>query len=527
GVLNINDPVADYLPDIFASEHRGTEVTIAQLLEHTAGLAGSAPREYATQAPGLLPSEYVSQRQPFELRWDPGLHYSYSNGGYTIAGAVIEKAWGADFDTLIRRELLDPLGMDETTFNADSPPSFGPDGELARPWRMPVRPAGSAVTTAADLAQVLAVLLDNGGSFLSSESIARLERGETGILAQAGGGVGAYGLGTFAYVAGDSVLRAHWGKTEGFRATLAYTNESSPGSGYVLLVDTADGRAIGQLRSLLNAYVTDNTPAPSVPAKSVGSLPPDYSGVYVNASHDGQQRAWLFALLGARQLSPTPDGVRVVPLFFGWPSEWRRLDNDLYQASSIPVPSGATWSDGSTRYWVDGESYRQSSALSVYGQIAILFAGIAACIISLLTWPFVITHRLWRRSRARKDLPDQPEDKVQTTRHLPKYSLWPHSTAIASLSMLTLLVGFLYHQLVSDLAIVARIGSFGPAAIVLFLSSMILPVSLVFSVGALLKNASQRGQIVSTLYGGALTLILSVACILLVSYQLVPLWSML
>ena len=308
GVVSLDDTVHQHLPGVLTGDG-ANDVTLAHLLEHTGGLAGSGPSEYATSAPGLLPSQYVSLFGPFDLRWQPGLHYSYSNPGYTVAAAVLERAWGDDFDTLMHREVLEPLGLTSTTFDANSPPSFQADGSPAAVWQMPVRPAGSAVTTASDLAKVVRMLLDDGGDFLSSDSVARLERGETGLLADAGGRQGSYGLGTFAYIAGDAVLRGHWGKTEGFRATLMYDPDGT--SGYVLLADTADDRGVMQLRRFLDRKMSFKSGTVVESARDLEAPINDIGGLYVNHSHDGVQRAWLFSLLDARRLTPTDAGLVV------------------------------------------------------------------------------------------------------------------------------------------------------------------------------------------------------------------------
>lgn len=524
GVLNLDDPVEQYLPGVLGDQPGAGDVTIAQLLEHTAGLPGSSPREYAANTPGLLPSTYVEERHPFALRWRPGLHYSYSNPGYTIAAAAVERAWGADFDTLMQREVFEPLGMDKSTFDADSPSSFEADGVTpAEPWDMPIRPAGSAVTTASDLAQVVAMLLDDGGDFLSPESVARLERGETGILAQADGGAGSYGLGTFAYVAGEHVLRAHWGKTEGFRATLAYTPDGDAGAGYVLLVDTADSRGIHELRSILNGHVTRELDVPSGPAP-IGELPAAFAGLYVNASHDVQERAWLFSLLDVRRLSPEPDGVRVTPLFFGPPWTWQRIGDNLYQADGLPVASGATWQADEGRYWVDGESYRRVPAWFLYGQFTVLTLGLAASVLAIATWPIVMIARIFRRRRlataATPPASQGSEESPSAQAVHPPAGLWPHTLAIAGIALLVLLTGFVQYQLTT----VSELGRVGVVSMTLLATSVIAPLAVALSLVSLIRGFTRSGRRLRLAWGGVIACSLTAMSVLLMAYGLIPFW---
>ena len=147
GELKLTDLINEELPDHLIGPG-ASEVTLAHLLEHTSGLAGSSYREYATNKTDLSPTDYLKQEAPFKLRWEPGLHYSYSNPGYTIAAGYIEQRLGIDFDTLMQREMFAPLGMKASSFST----STTPVAESPAPrWEMPIRPAGSLVTSIPDL----------------------------------------------------------------------------------------------------------------------------------------------------------------------------------------------------------------------------------------------------------------------------------------------------------------------------------------------------------------------------------------
>ncbi|MEM1211507.1 MAG: serine hydrolase domain-containing protein [Planctomycetota bacterium] len=499
GVLRLDDPVERWLPGVFGEQAWAEQVTVEMLLEHTAGLAGSGPREYALQAPGLMPRAYVEAGRPFALRWRPGVHYSYSNAGYTLAGAVVESAWQSDFDTLMRREVLGPLGMMETDFDSASPVSYHGNGVTrAGPWAMPVRPAGSAVTTAGDLAKVVAMLLADGDGFLSAESVARIERGETGVVAEAGGETGVYGLGTFAYpVDGGRTLRAHWGKTEGFRATLAYTPEAGAGgAGYVLLMDTADKLELRYLRRLLNEAVTQGVDPPLSETGSVGLLPEAFEGLYLGATHDEPGRAWLMGLLGARRLTPVGDGVWVESVWMGGGTLWRRVGDRLYQAEGLSVASGAVYEDGVGRYWVDGESYRMSSALAVYGQVAVLVSGVLASVLAVVGWPVLMLFGGVRRR------------------------VWPYALAGGGVAFLGLLLGYGYHQFSGDLETVARLGRFGLITAGLTGASVLGPVAVAVA-GASLVNG-RKGW--SSWWGFGLALGMGALGVQLAVYGVVPFW---
>ncbi|MEM6332167.1 MAG: serine hydrolase domain-containing protein [Planctomycetota bacterium] len=537
GVVELDAPVEQWLPGAFVGDGHD-EVTLAHLLEHTAGVAGSGPAEYAANEPGLSPLDYVATRRPFRLRWRPGLHYSYSNPGYAIAAAAVTRAWGQPngltFDDLMHREVLAPLGMANTTFDAPSPPSYEADGHtLAPPWAMPVRPAGSAVTTADDLAKVVAMLMADGDAFLTPESVARIERGETGVLAKAGGGDAAYGLGTFAYIANDHALRAHWGKTEGFRATLAYTpspSANTPPRGYVLLVDTADDRGISGLRRTLNQWTTQGRDTGSPPPANTrqaaaGALPSDFEGVYVGATHDTVERTWLMGLLGARRLTPTPDGVVVEPLFLGGSTRWERVGGDLYRMQGLPVASGATWHDtahGTGHFWIDGESYRQQPAAWVYGQAIVLVGGLVAAVLAVVTWSIAMALRIYGRKRRASDRPKQ------TMRNW--HGLWPHALALAGVANQVLVGGFVVWHLSPGTSGIAQLGRVSPASLTLATASVVAPAALLVAWVSMLKGhrTTQSRRTARTLarlaWPATLAAALTAMTLLLGLYGLVPYW---
>lgn len=465
GVVALDDPLENYLPGTLVGEY-ADQVTLAQLLEHTAGLAGSGPVEYAANTPRLMPRDYARHYGPFKLRWPPGRHYSYSNGGYTLVAAAVEQAWNEDFDTLMQREVFAPLGMLDTSFVADSPVSFMRDGVThAEPWYMPVRPAGSAVTTVADLAKVVEMLVADGGDFLSTRSVSRLERGETGLLAEAGGGQGSYGLGTFAYAADGYMLRGHWGKTEGFRATLMYT--PSAGQGYVLLVDTADDRATNRMRRVLDRHITQNLPVAESAQYSLATPPFDPSGLYANFSHDGQQRAWLFSLLDVRRMVVTETGLSVRPLWIGPAMIWTRVADRLYRAEGLSFASGAIAQLDDDTFWVDVESYRQVSPGFYYGQLGVLLLGLAACALSILIYPVLLLGSRLRRFRKR-------DIKQDDTRHGAQLLGIAACFALSGLALLGLIAGFVYYQFVG-LSAITQLGRVSLPSLTLLFASVFGP----------------------------------------------------
>jgi D-alanyl-D-alanine carboxypeptidase len=116
----------------------GREVTIAELLSHTSGIADylnsepsvlgpncpSASVSFAA-CPSLAPAQVVSwlARQP--LQFPPGTQFSYSNSNYYLLGLVIEHVTGQSYSSYLENQLLRPLGLSHTAPCPDEmrPPS--------------------------------------------------------------------------------------------------------------------------------------------------------------------------------------------------------------------------------------------------------------------------------------------------------------------------------------------------------------------------------------------------------------------
>ncbi len=106
------------------------KVTLLQLLSHHAGLPANLDLvKYAgDDAPQLrlrAVKEYLAQKPVSE----PGTQFMYSNLGYIIAAAVVEKITGKSWEQNITEEVFKPLHMDSAGFGGTGSP-----GEINQPW---------------------------------------------------------------------------------------------------------------------------------------------------------------------------------------------------------------------------------------------------------------------------------------------------------------------------------------------------------------------------------------------------------
>jgi D-alanyl-D-alanine carboxypeptidase len=109
GRLSLDDKVGKYFPDLT----QANQITIRQILSHTAGYEDFAPQDYLipewTHPTTSAATLEKWARKP--LNFDPGTRWQYSNTGYVLAGSIVEKASGKPLVAFLREKILDPLGM--------------------------------------------------------------------------------------------------------------------------------------------------------------------------------------------------------------------------------------------------------------------------------------------------------------------------------------------------------------------------------------------------------------------------------
>jgi CubicO group peptidase (beta-lactamase class C family) len=116
GKLGLDDPVGKYVDD----PPRAWEgVTIHHLLTHTSGVHSytSDPDYMKSMAKPETVKGMIARFKDKPLDFKPGEKFSYSNSGYFLLGAVIEKASGMSYEDFLRREVFDPLGMKDTGYD--------------------------------------------------------------------------------------------------------------------------------------------------------------------------------------------------------------------------------------------------------------------------------------------------------------------------------------------------------------------------------------------------------------------------
>jgi CubicO group peptidase (beta-lactamase class C family) len=135
GKLSLDDDMRKYLPEM---HDFGKTITIRNLLQHTSGLRDSSNlmllagwRLDDVTTPDDLLDMIRHQR---ELNFAPGTEHLYSNAGYIVLAAIVERVSGKPLSVFAKERIFDPLGMKHTRFQTDY-------GDLVHDRALSYRPA--------------------------------------------------------------------------------------------------------------------------------------------------------------------------------------------------------------------------------------------------------------------------------------------------------------------------------------------------------------------------------------------------
>jgi CubicO group peptidase (beta-lactamase class C family) len=121
GQMKWTDAIGEHFPDAAIHED-WKSVTLQQLLTHTSGASANFSLGVKLKKPALG-HECTRERRKAVMNViaekpenRPGETFVYSNVGYTIAGAMAESATGVSWEDLVKREVFEPLALDDTGF---------------------------------------------------------------------------------------------------------------------------------------------------------------------------------------------------------------------------------------------------------------------------------------------------------------------------------------------------------------------------------------------------------------------------
>jgi len=258
GKLSWDTTIAEVFPELSQTmDPAYQQVTITQLLSHQSGAPGKlGPDRSWLDAPTVAQQRWdlVQQVLSRPPEAPPGTKMIYSNAGYVIAGAMAEKVTGKSWETLMRQEVFEPLGMASAGFGPPGKRWGTSQGAVDQPrghlslWllRVPtfadnplaIGPAGTVHLSMRDWAKFVAAHLQGArgqGGFLKTSSFQKLHTSPSGYDYGLGWGV------TTRRWAGGPVLVHHGSNTMWFATVWL-----APKRNFAVLVATNQGLAVGE-----------------------------------------------------------------------------------------------------------------------------------------------------------------------------------------------------------------------------------------------------------------------------------------
>lgn len=173
GKLQLDEDVNKYLKHFRVPNTFPRPITIRELLLHRSGLDDRFVGDgFHTGAQPSM-SEIMTEALPKRV-YPPGMVELYSNYGYGLLGAVIEDVTGQRFEDYVKANVLQPMGMQESTFVQPLPePSRMAPGNW---FYQHSAPAAALTGNVDDLARLLTATLEADKSALSAASFAEMTK---------------------------------------------------------------------------------------------------------------------------------------------------------------------------------------------------------------------------------------------------------------------------------------------------------------------------------------------------------------
>lgn len=322
-VMQLRDEGFFELDDLLYRHLPGTPVggvTLRQLLGHVSGLQREPDGPWWERTDGADTDRLLADLAFDKLAGPPWRAHHYSNLGYGLLGAVLQRVTGETWASLVGKRVLDPLGMKRTTYGPVEPYARGYvvhelDGRLHEEPRRDagaMAPAGQLWSTVTDMAKWAAFLADPAPVVLRRETVDEmcLPVAITDLESWTSG----HGLGPQLFRVGERVFVGHGGSMPGYVAFLAVHRPSRTGVVVFANAYTMPGGIGPYGLDVLNA-VLDAEPAlprPWVPGGEPGPELAELTGRWWWMGREHEIRAEGADLVMTTRARPDEPPVRFV-----------------------------------------------------------------------------------------------------------------------------------------------------------------------------------------------------------------------
>ncbi|MBS0274241.1 MAG: serine hydrolase [Proteobacteria bacterium] len=368
--LDLDADVNTYL-DFKIPEAFGKPITLRNIMTHTAGFEESISELFLQKPEQQYPlGEYLQKHMP-ERIFPPGKVVAYSNYATTLAGYIVQRVSGEDFNDYVANHIFKPLGMSNSTFKQLPPPALMKSmatgyKQASNPTPVPFEvveaaPAGALSSTATDMARFMMAHL-NGGQYdgariLKPETVKEMQTRNYTLAP----GLNGFDLGFYEESRNGHHIIGHAGDTEAFHSDLHLILDAN--TGFFMSLNSAgkEGAAeavrVAIFRAFLDRYFPYTPPA----EKTVADPSKDDArvvGYYIASRRKDSALALLFQL-GQTAVSEQPDKTITVEMlkdFSGAPKRWRNVGPLTYrEAGGQAHLKFVTGDDGNIDYFTSDD----------------------------------------------------------------------------------------------------------------------------------------------------------------------------
>jgi len=178
GELDLDTDISTYI-DVSIPRRFSGDITLRNLLTHTAGFEERGKNLVTSESGPFDLDKSVRQDPPVQV-FAPGTTPAYSNYGMSLAGYIVERVSGESFEDYVREHVLEPAGMDSSTFDQPLPErlagrmanGYKTTGGRAQPFELIDSPAGGMTTSGTDAGRFMLAMLNQsqGSALLEGET---------------------------------------------------------------------------------------------------------------------------------------------------------------------------------------------------------------------------------------------------------------------------------------------------------------------------------------------------------------------
>lgn len=420
GKLDLDADVNTYL-DFKIPPRDGKPVTLRQIMTHTAGFEEVAKGVAFNDKKYLVPLDQYLKRWVPQRIFAPGTTPAYSNWATALAGYMVQRVSGEEFNAYLEHHIFGPLGMRNATFRQPLPANIA--GQMAVGYKpgkaIPFEfvgpaPAGSASVSGADMGRFMIAHLNNGAGLLQPATAETMHNSPVdkvdpmSILPP----LSRMELGFFETNLNGREVIGHLGDLNGFHSSLHLFMKEGVGV-YFSFNSSGKAGAVQPLRTALFQDFADRyfpnvaPPDGHVDAKTAA----EHARMMVGnwwASRRGESTflSGFYALFAQDQISVNAKGELVIPSIKGAngrPREWVEIAPFLWRDKDGHDRLAAKVVDGKIVRW----SFDFASPFEVFDRVPgyksstwiqpMLYLSLSILFVALLIWPIAwIARRVFK-----------------------------------------------------------------------------------------------------------------------------------